>query len=201
MYIQETYINNKGEKLNIISDDNVESPRDYDNISSLIIKNSINETDYRFKDEVYDNEEDAILKICKDVRKHFGKDILSVTPIYKYEHSGVTYALTPFGCKWDSGFCGVMVVLKSSIRSQLGIKRVTVEKQVQGQSYANSEFSTYVDWVEGNCLRFEILDKNDKEIESCGGFIGSDIKTNGILDYVPQFKELIICEREAQIHG
>ena len=29
MYIQETYINNKGEKLNIISDDNVESPRDY----------------------------------------------------------------------------------------------------------------------------------------------------------------------------
>ena len=27
-------------------------------------------------------------------------------PVYRYEHSGVAYSLTPFGCPWDSGISG-----------------------------------------------------------------------------------------------
>lgn len=34
----------------------------------------------------------------------------AVFPLYKYEHSGSAYAITPFSCPWDSGRTGVVLV-------------------------------------------------------------------------------------------
>ena len=45
-------------------------------------------------------------------------------------------------------------------------------------------------YLEGNVYRFVLLSapdsRNDRTVlESCGGFYGQDVETNGMLDYVP----------------
>jgi hypothetical protein len=193
----ESYTNAKGETLNIYYDDYCESPRDYDNISTLILKNIINESHFMFDNNiVYDNEEHCIIELTKDIKKEFGsQNILAICPVWKYEHSGVVFSLSPFSCRFDSGFVGFMVVLKSEARKQLGVKRLSKEKQRQALEYAYSEFKVFNEYAQGNCLRFEVLDKDGNEIDSCGGFYGTDIKTNGLLDYAQGFNEVVNSER------
>ena len=37
-------------------------------------------------------------------------------PLYKYEHSGCSYAIKPFECRWDSGQVGAILINKDSYK-------------------------------------------------------------------------------------
>lgn len=47
-------------------------------------------------------------------------------------------------------------------------------------------------YLSGDVYGFKLLDENQNEIDSCWGFYGSDILTNGICDYIDnEFSEYI----------
>lgn len=110
------------------------------------------------------------------------EDKFIVLPLYIYEHSVVSIATTPFGCKWDSSQLGYVFCTKEKALEEFGGKKVT--KKVREKCFSNfvAEVQDYDTWQKGEVYRFN-ASYGDEE-DSCGGFYGTDWENNGILDYL-----------------
>ena len=113
-----------------------------------------------------------------------------ILPLYLYDHSGITISTKPFGCPWDSGQIGFITISKDKIRSEYGVKRITKDLLDRVEGCLVSEVKLYDYYLMGEVYHFEITDKEGNVLDSCGGFLGSDYNTNGILDYIDD-EELI----------
>lgn len=49
------------------------------------------------------------------IKREF-KDALCITPVYMYDHSGISLSNTPFSCPWDSGQVGYALIRKSHLK-------------------------------------------------------------------------------------
>jgi hypothetical protein len=188
MLIKEFKIGNK--TLKIVTDDHAESPRSWDNLGTLVLHKSVGDiTDFRFADD-YSSEADVLERGPKEIAKHFGP-IGAILPVYKYEHSGVCFSTTPYSCKWDSGLAGFIFATKKDIRENWGIKRVTKARVEQVEKQLVSEVEVYSQWAEGDIVGFQ-LEEDGEETDSCYGFFGQDVTTNGILDHLDEEWEPIL---------
>ena len=85
--------------------------------------------------------------------------------LYKYEHSGIIYAITPFSCQWDSGQVGYVLVNKSSFKGY---------DNDQLEEIAHQTCKTITQWLSGDVYHYEIYDTTTMEvIDSCSGVYGS----------------------------
>ena len=130
--------------------------RDWDNYTKLICfhgrynlgdKHEYNHNDYDGWDEM----EQAIL------RKE--KDVVWISPLYLYDHSGITISTSPFSCPWDSGQVGFAIVTKRDIRKLQGCKRVTKDIIAKVGDWAESEIKTknYVVKYMDSALRIQMV--------------------------------------------
>ena len=85
--------------------------------------------------------------------------------VYKYEHTGVDFSLTPFADKWDSCFYGVIAVPKSSFKDESEARDCII-----------SELDVYTKWSNGEVYGYQIFDLNDldNEVDSCWSFFDLD---------------------------
>ncbi len=191
--LQEFSLDNK--KLLIVQDDCVSNPRvDFDNLGTFIdTQGNGDSTDFRFEGN-YASREDFIEEGEAEIRKHF-KDVAVVLAVHKYEHSGVGYSTNysyPYNCRWDSGTVGFIFATKKDIRENFGIKRVTEKYVEQTENILSSEIETFSQWASGEIVGFRIEDEDGEIIDSCYGFYGTDIETNGVLDHVgEEWREII----------
>lgn len=86
-------------RIEIFYDEFGDSPRNWDNLGTMICfhnrytlgdKHDYDTDDYNGWGEM----EKAIIK---------DNDVAIILPLYLYDHSGITIATSPFGCRWDSG--------------------------------------------------------------------------------------------------
>jgi len=181
---------NGNQTLKIVSDECPESPREWDNLGTLVLhKGYGDKTDFRFADN-YDSEEDVLEKGPKEIAKHFG-EIGAILPVYKYEHSGTTYSTTPYSCRWDSGLAGFIFATKKDIRENWSTKRVTKKLIEHTEEILKCEIETFAQYVEGDIVGFQ-LEEDGEQIDSCYGFYGQNVATNGILDHLDEEWEPII---------
>jgi len=155
-------IEHVGQTIEIFQDDCDNSPRQYDNICII----HIGHRRYSFGDENYNNFED--IQAAERKAKAKGNIVL---PLYMYDHSGITIALTPFSCRWDSGRVGFVEVRKSEMIANWGKKNFTPQLKAKSLEVAEQEVKELDYYIRGEVYLYSI---NDHE-ESCGGFIG-DIK-------------------------
>jgi hypothetical protein len=134
--------------------------------------------DYDFND--YDSWEEMKQAIIKDGAK-------VILPIYLYDHSGQTINTTGFSCGWDSGQIGFIYATDKMILENFGKKKVTKKLIEKTKEILLAEVETYDQYIRGDVYGFKLIDKKtDNEIDSCWGFYGDDIKTNGIMDHVDE---------------
>jgi hypothetical protein len=168
----------KGNKtLEIFADNDPQNPREDENLSTMVClhnryslgdKHSYKQDDYNSWDEM----KEAIIKKEKTA---------IILPLYLYDHSGITIRTTPFGDRWDSGQVGFVFISKEKIRTEYGVKRITKFLIDRVTFYIKSEVKTYDQYLTGDVYGFKLLE-NGEETDSCWGFFGSDVLTNGILD-------------------
>lgn len=179
----EITVNNK--TLKIEQSEFADNPREWDNLTKMICfhkryslgdKHDYNHEDYNGWEEM----KEAIIAEEKP---------LVIKPLYLYDHSGITISTSPFSCQWDSGQIGFVIITNKQI-DYLGctindgeswsdyIKRL--------DEYLESEVKTYDQYITGEVYGFTITDENDEHLDSCDGFYGSDWKTNGMLDHIPE---------------
>ena len=179
------------ETVKIVQDGDVETPRNWSNLSKMIFTGSYkhlgdkHEVDF---DEEFDSRQDFIGRGEEIVRKHF-KDVAVCYAVYMYKHSGESISIYYSGqytCRWDSGTIGFVIVTKEDIRKEYNIKRVTQKYVDKCENIVRGEIKTLDQYISGEVYGYVVEDKDENVIDSCYGFFGDDIEKNGISDYLEE---------------
>lgn len=169
----------EGRVLRITQDDYPLNPRtDWDNLGNMICFHGR-----------YDLGDNHNLE-PEDYYKLKNKKDVIVLPLYLYDHSGITMSTSPFSCRWDSGQVGFIYVTHAEIRKCFGVKRVTKELKDKVRGYLEAEVETYDQYLIGDIYGYDIVKQlecslghiHEEHESGCGGFFGTDIKNNGLLD-------------------
>ena len=97
-------------------------------------------------------------------------DILTVLPLYLYDHSGLTVATTPFGSRWDSGQIGWAFVRKEGAEKMGCVGQAWGEKQLKEAIVG--EVEEYDSFLTGEVYGYRVKSPSGEELDSCWGFIG-----------------------------
>lgn len=192
--ILETYKISDTRELRIFHDEFGHNPREDDNVSHMICFHKTyrlgDRHDYDTGD--FDNWDELKEQLEEDY------DILVICPLYLYDHSGITISGTPFGCRWDSGQVGWAFIEKKMFDE---IPELFEDK---ANAWLASEIKEYDQYIRGDIYFFQLIEKSTCEsckavheevTDSCGGFYGSDITKNGILDHIDEdAKEAILSQ-------
>ena len=177
-------IENEKYKLEIFDDLNPCSPREFDNLGTMVCfhrrynlgdKTELKSSDFSSWEELENylyKEEDALIAI----------------PVFMYDHSGLWINTTGFSCPWDSGQIGYIYISKEKVRREYSCKRISKKLKKMIREMLCSEVDLYNDYLSGNVYGFTLTDKeNAEEINSSCGFYGTDYIENGIFDYVSSY--------------
>lgn len=109
-------------------------------------------------------------------------------PLYLYDHSGLALSTTDFSDPWDSGCVGAIFVSHDQIRQEYGnLDQSTLDK-VEG--VLRAEVEEMHDFLAGNSfgMRLTQFSSTGEQVdhpEEVYGFLGTDPRTNGMVDYIP----------------
>ena len=158
----------KKPKLVIEYDDSAESPRNWSNLSILIIRNGSGDNDEYLNRELENSQhkvgcaEDHLELMKEIVEEHLGSKVIYADFISKYEHSGVSYFIGQ-SSGWDYSNIGFVFVTKDSLK-KIGCAEEDVERIVK------QEIETFSQWANGEVYHFTLYDDEGNVEDSCGGF-------------------------------
>lgn len=170
----------KMNKLKLVHDSSADSPRNWDNLGTMICFHKRYDLgdSHNYSSDDYSSWEQMEKAIIKE------ENVAVILPLHLYDHSGVTISTSPFNNRWDSGQVGFILVSKKTALAEFGGKIVTAKLKQKLERILKGEVETYSKFLEGDIYGFQIVDEDDNHIDSCYGFFGSDHKENGMLDYI-----------------
>ena len=118
-------------------------------------------------------------------------------PLWVYEHGGITMSCGdrsyPYNDRWDFSCAGWIVMSKDSTMDNLA---ATEENwRTKAIECMRGEVELYDHWLTGSVYGYTLLEETAPdewaEVDSCWGFYGDDVLTNGIADNVPGLAEAV----------
>ena len=170
-------------ELRIVLDENGESPREWDNLGTMICWHG----HYNLGDK-------HEFKTPQDFQQYIKTQKIVILPIYMYEHSGITISCSrnyPFDDTWDAGQIGYIYVTHEKLKQEFKKKYVTKKLEHQAVDTLLAEVKTYDQYLRNDVYGFVIVEKrtcdkcqhtNETVLNSCFGFYGTDWKENGLLE-------------------
>lgn len=174
--------------LRIFHDDCPDSPREWDNIGTMVCFHNRyklgDNTDYRKEDY------NSWGELKQGIIENEGECV--ILPLYLYDHSGITISTSPFSCPWDSGQIGFIFVSKHKIKEE-GIDEDRVTDILKG------EVETYDQYLTGDVYLYEIYRLrtcdlgciHEELVDSCGGFFDKDICVEEGINLINSEEEVI----------
>ncbi len=179
-------------------DDMAGSPREWDNLGTLVCFGYTNETDFRDNDEFLEAllaevlpnvDTDAWIERQQDYTISDRKPLHSqheinnrivaeiqkkfvLFPVYIHDHSGISISTSPFSCRWDSGQAGWIYASKKDILDEVGGKYLTKARRAWAERVLTSEIKTLDIYYAGDV--YDISTGEVSEEEHCAGFFGKD---------------------------
>ena len=153
-------------------------------------------------------EDDIIEDLGFEDCKRLLKDKVFYLPLYLYDHSGITMSTGSFCDSWDSGQVGFIYVTKEDIEKEYGaFNKKNLETAM---SVLRGEVDIYNQYIHGDVYWYRLekflggtvageevspqealyADIFWEEIDSCGGFYGSDVTENGMTEHWPEMEEV-----------
>ena len=159
--------------LKIYQDDNPESPREWDNLGTMVCFHSR----YDLGDEHEFSTSDDFVEFLK-------QDNVISLPLYLYDHSGITMRTHKYNKpgsaywqypEWDFGLVGYIYVTKDAIRKEYGWKIITKQRLEKVIQHLLNEVKVYDDYLTGNVYGYALECAICEEtIDSCWGFYGDN---------------------------
>lgn len=167
--------------IKIYQDESPESPRDWDNLGTMICfhkrYNLGDKHDYRHED--YSGWE-ALQEAIRE-QEHAA----IILPLYLYDHSGLRIKVGPFAgllpqghAEFDSGCVGFIVVSKEKVRKEYSVKKLSKSVLEKAAKVLQGEVETYDQYLSGDVYGYEVTNEETGLDDSCWGHYG--------LDYVEQ---------------
>lgn len=164
----------RGHHINIYRDENPDSPREWDPLGTFYTAHGRYQPEKNFykhfdMDEVYENGHPGVFSAAF-LKKHIALNI------YLYDHSGLTISSSPFSCRWDSGWFGMVAVDIEKVKKEYGWKVLTQSHRRKIEGYLQGEIDTYDQYLRGDVYGFQVTPAEDDTdiIESCWGYYGDD---------------------------
>jgi hypothetical protein len=167
----------KGCTITIYSDDDAESPREWENAGTMWCSHRR----YNLGDEQF-TDGDPIREKQAEIEKGGG----IVLPLYLYDHSGITISTSPFSCPWDSGQVGIIFIYREKILKEWGgkSKRLTKKIREQATKYLVGEVQTYDDFLTGSVYGYVCEGPNGEDIDSLWGMFPNHEDSGSYEGYV-----------------
>jgi hypothetical protein len=168
-------ITHKGYQINVFYDQSPESPREWDNLGTMLCLHR----NYKLGEDHHYRTSDDIMAFIKTQKCIW-------LPIYMYDHSGITINTTGFSCPWDSGQLGIIYVTDERIRKEWNCKRISKQRRLQVKAQLIGEVETYDKYLRGEIYGYTITSENDNDWigDSCWGFYDQE-------DMVKEAKSII----------
>lgn len=173
--------------LEIYYEDGAETPRAWDNLAQMIFVGKYTYLGDKHSVEFpsFENRQDFIDRGAEIVKKQLNAAI--VVPIHLYKHSSVGISTSysyPYNCPWDSGTIGFAVVTKEKLYKEYNVKRINKKLLEKARQILEGEINTLNNYVSGDVFGYKLFNKKGDVVDSCWGFYGTDMATNGITDNV-----------------
>jgi len=105
----------------------------------------------------------------------FGEKVLSISPVYIYDHSGITISTKPFSCPWDSGQVGWAVITENNAI----LVDYPYRDEEKLQAVIEAEVDQYDKYLTGQVYGYRVIRDGDC-IDSCYGFYDiADARSDG----------------------
>lgn len=159
---------NSGKTVQVIYDMYPESPREWDNLGTMLTWTSR-----------YSSPDDNPFKTPMDFSAAISDDKYIILPVYKYEHGQVAYSTVSFvgrahHAEWDSGQVGWIYVSKAKVRREYGWHRITQSRQEFIKNLLKGEVEDYSCYANGAVYAYQIVDIFGDVLDFCGGFYDMD---------------------------
>ena len=187
-------IQHKGYTINIDYDPSPESPREWDDLSTIYSTSRRYDFDGHGIEElireVGGNEYDDVIPWDLIAKKYYYRKV------WMYDHSGVTVRTAeenPWGSgwmAWDSGLMGVIVVDKKKAK-----KEWATNTKARAEKWLDGEIANLDTYCRGEIYGYEVLDADGNEIDSCWGFYDLDeciAEAKGYADYDAEIQEKVV---------
>ena len=184
-YIDSLYGDNdtfeyKGIEVKIYRDEYPESPREWDNLGTMVC--------WHNRYELGDKHD---FDTPEDFEEWLKDNPALVLPLFLYDHSGISISCKctyPYNDIWDAGQVGYIYVTYKKLRKEFNYKNITKSRYLKAIKYLEGEVDTYNDYLTGEVYGYTANCAICGDfVDSCSGFYGYDIKTNGILDSLGGF--------------
>lgn len=171
-----------GAVFEIVPDESPESPRDWDNLGTMVCWHRR----YALGDR-HDFCDPQAFAASVPLRSAI------ILPLYLMDHSGLTLrtgsadfrACDPAG--WDWGQVGYIYATHDSVRREFGVRRLTRAVRARAEDVLAAEVIVYDQYLRGEVYGYTLTDHISGEmIDSCWGFYGDDPRANSMLDYLPE---------------
>ena len=209
----EKYINNDGETLLLVSDDDPMNPmEDWDTLMNYYTwesryipmqegaKNFSSMAEWcdsimgegafdRQMKKSKENERSSI-GFVYDLCANLDKKGIYALPILKYEHGLVNYYIGDSIDRWDGSIVGFAWKEKQALCEEYGVKKLTPKIKEIINSIIEGELKAYTNFANGEAYGFELYSREDGDdpIDSCYGFIGydsTDELLKDVMDNIP----------------
>lgn len=171
-------MNYRKHTIEVMHDDYVESPREWDNLGTLAVFHN----HYNFGDQghgIDSSDYKGWSEMEAAIRRE--KDVAVILPVYMLDHSGITISTSPFSCPWDSGQVGFIWISKEKARAEYGWRVISKKRKEQLQGYLMGEIETLDEYLTGNVHGYVIKDAEGEELDACWGYFG-DPETSGLME-------------------
>lgn len=148
----------RGCHIEIIRDEDTESPRTWDNLGTMVCWH-----------RRYDLGDKHDFATPADAWAHIQDTRSIVLPLYLYDHSGITMNTTGFPCPWDSGRVGYIYVEPKRVRKEYGCKIITPPIRKKVIDTLESEVKVYDGYLTGYVWGYRVKETGD----SCFGYFGN----------------------------
>ncbi len=192
----------KGHTIEIIQDEDAESPREWDNLGTMICFHRRYDLGdkHNYNSDCYGTLSDVVKAVEADEGP-----IAVIKPLYLFDHSDISISPDNGRFKaadsagWDWGTVGFIYITKAKVREEYGVKRISSKLRERVSRYLANEVQTYDDYLRGMVYGYVIKDELGEEVEdgSCWGFYPEHNLLNGRseLEYVLQEAKEIIDYR------
>lgn len=187
-----TYKFSDGRTLEIIQDEDPESPRDWDNLGTMACFHK--SYDLGDKDHGIDHTEFGGFDEMEKWIRHENPGCV-ILPLFLFDHSGITMSTSSErfrvcdGAGWDWGQVGFIFVSRETIEKEFGEHGGRTDEQIE--TYLRGEVETYDQYIRGDIYGFILREPPCPSCEgpgedgdSCWGFFGSDPIENGMGDHL-----------------
>lgn len=180
--VQQAQIGN--EIMRIMVEDQPIDPREWDNLGKMVC--------WHRRYNLGDKHDYTIAQF----RERMAKEKMVVLQLYLYDHSGISMSTSnqwPFNSHWDAGQVGYIYATYETIRKEYNVKRITRKLQDKVCEVLRSEVETYDLFIRGQVFGFQVVKlvtcktcghTEEKHVDSCWGFYGTEWEKNGIFDHV-----------------